>query len=691
MARLPFLTPSGGRSLRMISEHRGLNQSLAARPGEYSTMRNTSHRFYPAIAAREPRGTTQTVLTTPNGIYWKNGLFYVDGTDCYYNGEKVLTVADSKKILVGMGAYIVIFPDKKVFNTNDGTVKSIEATYTQSGTITFEELTQDSVFTKISATGIDQAFERSDGVKFSGVGDDSFLVDGEDATKVITEKGDGYIVVSAVIQNSYTGKVKFTADGSNARLTGTGIHEKFKVNDVVRIAGTADDVLNASDKKIISVGTDYIVIEMQIPAKTYTQSGSVSFSPYFSGSDKTRIYSDSLGSGWSVGDIITIAGCTNSAYNKNNIVIENAGTNFIVIDGTLAASFTQTSGLTITRTAHEETGTTVKRTSFTRSSGITIRRECQDFDYVCEHNNRLWACSNENHEIYASKLGDPTNWNCYEGISTDSYAVTVGSDGNFTGCVSHMGHVIFFKEHSIHMMYGDKPANFSLNTSDMPGVMEGCADSIEIVNETLYYVGRDGIYQFDGAFPAKISRNITQTVREAVSVQAKGLLYISCLLGGERKVLCFDPNLKLWDIENEDHFLFAHYGGGEGYFVDDSGAVRTIIGDDADRIDWMVESPDIRESLMNSYVSQLMFTLWLERGTVANFYIKCDDSPLWEHKGTIRAEEDKLYTLPIIPKRCSKYRYRIEFTGAGKLIAGGRYVEGGTELYGSVSHGHRRA
>jgi len=615
----------------------------------------------------------------------------VDGTKCYYNGEQVLTVTDSKKTLVGMGAYIVIFPDKLVFNTNDGTVKNIEATFTQgwTGPITFEELTQDSVFCKISATGIDQVFERSDGVTFSGVNDDSFKVDGKDATKVITEKGDGYIVVSAVIQNSYTGRVRMRADGTNTRLDGTGINEKFKGHDTVRISGCSDDALNLS-AEVTFAGTNNIIIETPFPSKAYTQTASAVFSPYYSGSDKTRIYAEDLGSGWSQGDIVTISGCTNDAYNKS-VTIEGAGTNFIIVDGTLGTNFTQTSGLTITRTAHEETGITVKRTSFYVPSGVTIKRECQDFDYVCEHNNRLWACSNENHEIYASKLGDPTNWQCYEGISTDSYTVTVGSDGDFTGCVSHMGHVIFFKEHSIHMMYGDKPANFSLNTSDMPGVMEGCADSIEIVNETLYYVGRDGIYQFDGAFPAKISRNITQTVREAVSVQAKGLLYISCLLGGERKVLCYDPNLKLWDIENEDRFLFAHYGGGEGYFVDESGTVRTVIGDDADRIDWMVESPDIRESLMNSYVSQLMFTLWLERGTVANFYIKCDDSPLWEHKGTIRAEEDKLYTLPIIPKRCSKYRYRIEFTGAGKLIAGGRYVEGGTELYGSVSHGHRRA
>lgn len=32
------------------------------------------------------------------------------------------------------------------------------------------------------------------------------------------------------------------------------------------------------------------------------------------------------------------------------------------------------------------------------------------------------------------------NWNCFEGIATDSYAASVGSDGDFTGCIGHMGY-----------------------------------------------------------------------------------------------------------------------------------------------------------------------------------------------------------------------------------------------------------
>ena len=491
-------------------------------------MMNASDRYYPAIAARKPRGTTQTTLTNPNGLLYKNKLFYVDGTRCYYDGSEIsgLTVSNDDKRLVGMGAYICIFPDKVMYNTSSGEVKQMESSFPTSGTTsaTFAPLTTGSVFTKITATGIHNAFSQYDGV--------------------------------------------------------------------------------------------------------------------------------------------TIAGCTNAEFNATKVITE-IGTNYIVVTGKLDTSFTQ-------------------------ASGLTFKRTVPDFDYVCEWNNRLWACSSENHEIYACKLGDPTNWNCYEGISTDSYVLTIGSDGDFTGCIAHLGHVLFFKESAIHMMYGDKPSNFSLTSKTLPGVKEGCADSLEIVGETLYYVGINGVYAFDGAFPQKVSDNITGSISDAVSTQEDGRLYVSCLLDSQQTVLVYDPRLRIWDKENDDLFMFAAYGDGRGYFINADGTLCTLTGNDTDIIDWIIESGDIKEgSMLEKYVAKLMFNFWLAAGTVATIYIKCDDFPMWIRKGSITAVKDTNYTIPIIPQRCNKYRYMIEFHGDGKLLSAGRYVEGGTELNGTVFHGYR--
>ena len=157
------------------------------------------------------------------------------------------------------------------------------------------------------------------------------------------------------------------------------------------------------------------------------------------------------------------------------------------------------------------------------------------------------------------------------------------------------------------------------------------------------------------------------------------------------KVLVYDPRLKTWSKENDDLFKYAVYGDGNGYFIDKDNKLRTLTGDDADIIDWMLESGDIKEdSLYSKYVSKLSFNFWLCKDSVATVYIRCDDSTMWVRKGSITATHDTTYTLPITPQRCNKYRYRIKVHGDGKLISSGRYVEGGTELNGTIHHGYRR-
>ena len=693
--KLPFLrAATGAKRERTVGQWGGLDERLIIDENCLSAMKNMSTRFFPAIATRLSRGVSQQTIANPHGLYWKNHLFYVSGTQCYYDGSAVsgMTVTDGDKQIVGMGAYIVVFPDKKILNTATGEVTSVDAKYTQSGTITFEELSADSVFTKITASGIDDVLKQYDGVKFEGVNDKAFLVDGEGATKVISEIGDNYIVVSAVIQNAFTGVVTMQADGGSTRITGTGIHENFTANDVVKVVGCKDDALNVEKKTVTSKGTGYILINSAFPAKTYSQTKTATFSPYFSGSNLTRIYAEDLGSIFSEGDVVTIAGCTGSAaaYNGSR-QIKQAGTNYILVDGTLTSNITQASGITITRTSFQQSGVTVKRTSFTRASGITISRESQSFDYVCEHDNRLWACNSLNHEIYASKLGDPTNWNCYEGISTDSYTVTVGSDGDFTGCASHGGYVLFFKEDAIHMMYGNKPANFQLNTERMPGVRKGSNRSLCVVNETLYYVGRQGVYRFDGAAPQKISEQITSELTAAVGSQQDGKYYLSCLKDGERAMLVYDPRLQLWCREDATEFKFATYGNGVCYYIDSANALRTLTGADTDVIEWAIESGDLRESMLNQkWISKAKFLLWLDVGSEANIYFRFDEDPLWHRAGTVHSVTAMTYTIPIIPQRCNRFRWKIEGKGQMKLLAMGITVEGGSEINGSIQSAFRR-
>ena len=146
------------------------------------------------------------------------------------------------------------------------------------------------------------------------------------------------------------------------------------------------------------------------------------------------------------------------------------------------------------------------------SKHITIRRQMPKMDFIIESENRLWGCRYGTalngqvvNEIYASKLGDFKNWNCFMGISTDSYVASVGTDGQFTGAITHLGYPLFFKETCVHKVYGNYPSNYQIQTTACRGVQKGSGKSLAIVNEVLYYKSRSGICAYDGSLPAEIS------------------------------------------------------------------------------------------------------------------------------------------------------------------------------------------
>ncbi len=504
---------------------KGLNQNIIITDGEFAKLKNVSDRHFPVISSRPNRGALDKKFNAPKGIFYKNGLFYIDETKAFYKDEEKFTVSDSDKIIVGMGAYICIFPDKVMFNTNDGTLSQMEATYTQDKAITFAPLSEGSAFTKITATGINEKFSKNDNIKISG--------------------------------------------------------------------------------------------------------------------------------------------CTNTKYNATKI-INDIGTDYIVVTGALTESFTQ-------------------------DSGLKFERLVPDMDFVAERDNRLWGCSSANHEVYCCKIGDPKNWYNYEAEADNAWAATVGSDGDFTGCTKYSTYMMFFKENTVHILRGDKPANFALAEKELPGVRKGCSKSIQIIDDTLYYVGRNGVYAFDGAIPQLISTNIIQSITDAVACQHDSKLYISCKLDGTQTLLVYDHRYGIWDVEDDTTFKYAAFSEGTLHYVDADNNLTSIYGNRDEHIDWYIESGDILEnSLDQKYVSKLKINISLNVGSEVKVFMKVDDEPMWHRKGYIRSTANKTYTIPIIPQRCSKYRYRLEGTGEFKLIGISRDIETGSEINGSIQRSFRR-
>jgi hypothetical protein len=202
-----------------------------------------------------------------------------------------------------------------------------------------------------------------------------------------------------------------------------------------------------------------------------------------------KISSAGIGKPFEVNDGVTISGIENKKLSdlNNTMIIWAKGDDYIVVTGVLDEVIAQ-------------------------EDPITVKRTMPNMDFVIESENRLWGCrygiaanGEVVNEIYASKLGDFKNWNCFMGISTDSYAATVGTDGQFTGAVAHLGYPLFFKEHCMHKVYGNYPANYQISTTTCRGVQKGSHKSLAIVNEVLYYKSRTGVCAYDGSLPQEVS------------------------------------------------------------------------------------------------------------------------------------------------------------------------------------------
>ena len=125
----------------------GLNESYGCAEAEFSEMKNFSSRGYPAFQTRTPR-RVMADMARCNGMYHLNGLLLCEGTTLRYTEdaedgvaaadaaarETVLenAVADSEKIMIGMGSRILIWPDAVSFDTTTRELEALGAAWEQS-------------------------------------------------------------------------------------------------------------------------------------------------------------------------------------------------------------------------------------------------------------------------------------------------------------------------------------------------------------------------------------------------------------------------------------------------------------------------------------------------------------------------------------------------------------------------------
>jgi len=379
-----------------------------------------------------------------------------------------------------------------------------------------------------------------------------------------------------------------------------------------------------------------------------------------------RIEAQGIGQGFSEFDGVTITGCAADDMNGEKL-LQKVEDDALLVIGVVTQETTQ-------------------------QGGVTVKRETPEMDHVTSLNNRCWGCSTYNNEIYACKLGDPTNWKAYEGLSTDAYAVNVGSDGPFTGAATQGGKVVFFKPSCIHEIYGTAPSNFQVNETEARGVEAGSERSLVLVDEVLYYKSADGVMGYDGSLPQSVSSSLEGMRFHNARAGKQGSRYYISMedVQGAWHLFSLDTQRGLWYREDGTKAEWFASCQGEGYFIRDDGmllALRhgehgTLFDEQTpeEEFKWIAETGDLMDDVRdNKWVSRIQCRVMLEEGAELTIYLQLDGGP-WEEAIHIKDARKRTVTLPISARRCDHLRLRLEGMGDMSLFQIARYVEQGSEF-----------
>lgn len=382
-----------------------------------------------------------------------------------------------------------------------------------------------------------------------------------------------------------------------------------------------------------------------------------------------------LGQGLKALDGVTVSGLEEAGLN-GAWILTDAGPDYILFTGILQKTLTQT-------------------------GEVRVERTCPEMDFVVEKDNRLWGCSSAEHEIYCCKLGDPTNWRAYQGVATDSYAVTVGTPGPFTGAAVSGSAVSFFKENCLHRVYGTQPSNFTVYVDNLRGVQQGCHKSAVRVNEYLYYKSVFDVCVYADSEEAGISAALgTESYKNAVAGVCGSRLYLSMEdQEGAWQLLVYDTAAGVWTREDGTHALgfascltetFMLRADGELYALLPGeynkdffmvGSDYTVYAQEEtdEEVSWELRTGEIlRELPDHKYIGKIQLYLELDPGARAEVALRRDGGA-WEKVQELSGGDQRRCTLPIYPRRCDRMEIRLTGVGHARLVNWSKYVGYGSE------------
>lgn len=340
-------------------------------------------------------------------------------------------------------------------------------------------------------------------------------------------------------------------------------------------------------------------------------------------------------------------------------------------------------GLYVTKTHH--TVTTLTR--------LIARLPVPEMDFVVECGNRLWGCFRGRtegqyiNEIYASALGDFRNWETLEGISTDAYTASRGSDGAFTGAAVLSGCPLFFKEDCLEKVYPSATGAHRIVTIDCDGIESGSWQSAVVIDGVLYYKAPNGVCRYTGSVPRHIDEAFGAIRYRYAVAGRQDKKYYLCMqdLFGLWHLFYYDTVRGLWYREDNSRVNCCADFKNVLYYLED-GEVNAIGLPGDEKITWEAESGLIGlSSPDHKYISRLDLRMVLLPGASCKVYTSYDDAPdveYWHEKWSVENDASptmKTVTVPILPRRCDHMRLRLEGTGGWTLYSVGCTIENGSD------------
>lgn len=314
-------------------------------------------------------------------------------------------------------------------------------------------------------------------------------------------------------------------------------------------------------------------------------------------------------------------------------------------------------------------------TAGTDSGAIIVTKPVPDLDYICSSDNRLWGVSNSDKTIYASALGKPGDFFDFDGLESDSWAVAVGSDRDWTGIAAYSDAVLCWKENVLHKVMGNNPSEYYMTTYTVNGVEAGSNASMQVVNEVLYYKGIDGIYAYAGGVPTLISTEFgTRRYRYAVSGSDDLHYYVSMERTDGSGWVLFVYNILrgLWIKEDNIRCNSFTEQDNKVLFLSDN--VIYMTGQNNDEvISWMAEYAPNYETHSSQYSTSaslnrkdyLRLVIRVEVNGTLLVEFKTDDDP-WRTAKHVSTDWTKVITVPLPPIRCDKFQIRL--SGEGTVV-----------------------